>query len=460
MDRDAVHVPFVSSGSYPLRAGNAVQPLVDGEPAFRRICQAVEAAHKSVWVTVAFLERALQLPDGRGSFFDVLDRAFGRGLDVRALFWRCPEFEELEPGAHFSGTEEERAWLAGRDTRFLARWDRAHKLYCHHQKSWLIDAGEASEVSFVGGINLDQSSVSAPGHAAPGRQHVHDIYLELRGPSATDVHHNFVQRWNESSERCEAHGSWPLVTTEHDLAFPVRASAARGDVAAQIQRTVRRGLYRDGTATPGGRDFAIDGGDYSIRDQYLHAIAAARRSIYIEDQAIASIEVIDALDAALRREVAVAFLVPGNPNPGMSAALRDPGKPALRDALAALGQYPHFTLAAIATNPEPGAYRDVYVHSKIALIDDAWCTIGSTNIANRSFYGDTELNASIWHAATVRGLREELFAEHLGPDATDHDDRTALRLFATRARDNARRRGQHEALVGLAVAVDPATYAR
>ena len=33
-------IPFVQSGSYPLRAGNVVRPLIDGEPAFRRICEA------------------------------------------------------------------------------------------------------------------------------------------------------------------------------------------------------------------------------------------------------------------------------------------------------------------------------------------------------------------------------------------------------------------------------------
>ena len=32
MERDGAHVPFVSSGPYPIRAGNAVRPLVDGEP--------------------------------------------------------------------------------------------------------------------------------------------------------------------------------------------------------------------------------------------------------------------------------------------------------------------------------------------------------------------------------------------------------------------------------------------
>lgn len=43
----ASHIPFPAAGSYPARAGNAVTPLVDGVPAFRRIGAAVEAARHS-----------------------------------------------------------------------------------------------------------------------------------------------------------------------------------------------------------------------------------------------------------------------------------------------------------------------------------------------------------------------------------------------------------------------------
>ena len=78
MQRDGEHIPFVTSGSYPVRAGNAVEPLVDGEPAFRRICEAVERARHSVWVTVAFHESAFEFPDARGGLIDVLDRAQAR----------------------------------------------------------------------------------------------------------------------------------------------------------------------------------------------------------------------------------------------------------------------------------------------------------------------------------------------------------------------------------------------
>ncbi len=33
-----MHIPFATTGSYPVREGNLVRPLIDGVPAFRRIC--------------------------------------------------------------------------------------------------------------------------------------------------------------------------------------------------------------------------------------------------------------------------------------------------------------------------------------------------------------------------------------------------------------------------------------
>ncbi len=457
MERDAEHIPFVRSGSYPLRPGNAVRPLVDGEPAFRRICEAVESARKSVWVTVAFLQRDVQMPDGRGSFFDVLDRAKERGLDVRVIFWRHVQLAKFQPDSHFAGTEEERAWLAERGSTFLARWDQAHERYCQHQKSWLVDAGQPGEVAFVGGINLNQNSVVAPGHASPGG-HTHDVYVEVSGPAATDIQHNFVQRWNEASDRGEPDGLWPNALSQDSLPFPSEVSPARGDVPVQIQRTVRRGRYFDRTGTPGGEPFAIGDGEFAIMDQYLQAIDAARRTIYIEDQAIGAQQIVDALQAALDRSVDVVFLVPVDPNNEMAAARKLPETKPFWDSLAALGEHNHFALVGIASNRPGNDYQNVYVHAKIALIDDGWCTIGSANIGNRSFYGDTELNASFWHAETVRALRVELLHEHLGRDSSALDDRAALRLYRETALSNRDRRTCWEPLQGLAYAVDPAQY--
>lgn len=460
MERHANHVPFVESGSYPVRAGNAARPWVDGEPAFRRICEAVAKARKSVWVTIAFHEEDFRMPGGHGSLFDVLDRAHARGLDVRVIFWRHRELALANPGVHFAGTERDRAMLAERGSRFLARWDQAHGRYCQHQKSWLVDAGLPGEVAFVGGINLNTGSLAVPGHPPIGDHptNVHDVYLEIAGPAATDVHHNFVQRWNEASDRGEPDGLWPDARSQDDLSFPTALSGPAGDVVVQIQRTVRRERYTDGTPAPGARAFAIGEGEFSILDQYRAALGAARRTIYIEDQAIGSPEIVADLHDALERGVRVVFLVPLDPNEEMAQARKLEASRDFFAQLAALGRHEHFTLAGIAANRGPGRYQHVYVHAKIALVDDGWCTIGSTNIGNRSFFGDTELNASIWHEPTVRGLREALLHEHLGRDTSGLDDRSAFALYQEIARKNAARRASGQPLDGMALDLDPARY--
>ncbi len=455
----ADHVPFVTSGSYPRREANSVVPLVDGDAAFRSICSAVESARSSAWLTVAFYEADFEMPDGRGGLFDVLDRAQARGVDVRVIFWRHPQLEQLQAGVHFSGTAQEREALGARGSRWLARWDRAHGGYCQHQKSWLIDAGQPGEVAFVGGINLNRASVVAAGHAPTDHGNTHDVYVEIRGPSATDVHHNFVQRWNEASDRDHDDGCWPDAGSQSDLPFPDRLSEIAGEVPVQMQRTVRRDRYLDGTPPPGGVRFDIGAGEFSVVDQYLRAIDAARHTIYIEDQVIASPQVVDALHSALERGVAVTALVPGVPSEQLARKRGDADSEKFWDAFARLGAHDHFALVGIAANRPDGGYQDVYVHAKIALVDDAWCTIGSTNIANRSFYGDTELNASFWHGPTVRALRCELFLEHTGHDTTSLDERSAHEVYRTVARANAQRRAKDARLEGLACALDPSTYA-
>src|SRR5574341_266914 len=453
----ATHIPSVSSGPYPVRPGNFVRPLVDGEPAFRRICEAVEAARYSAWVTVAFIDRDVQMPDGCGSFFDVLDRAAHRGVDVRALFWRFePHGAPRVVESAFRGDDEERGWLARRGSRFFARWDH-NPGYCHHQKSWVVDAGHPSETAFVGGINLHSNSVVPPGHPYVEHQwgSTHDVYVEMRGPAATDVHHNFVQRWNEASERVYEHGAWG---GPDDLPFPSDVSAEAGEAAVQVTRTVRAGAYSIATPAPGGGQHAIADGDGSILDQYIAAIDSARETIYIENQAIGSPVIVDRLAAALDRGVDVTFLVPGRPHPDMTTARRNSASGAFFEQMDALGRHDNFLLAGIAGNKGAGMYHDIYVHAKIALVDDSWATIGSTNIANRSFYRDTELNASFWHPETVRALRVELLREHLGIDTAGLDSRDALRLYREISLANRARKENGEPLAGLAHALDPATY--
>ena len=139
-------------------------------------------------------------------------------------------------------------------------------------------------------------------------------------------------------------------------------------------------------------------------------------------------------------------------------ARRNPRARTFFESLSRLGRSDGFTLAAIASNREGGGYQEIYVHAKIAIGDDAWATIGSTNIAERSFHRDFELNVSFWHATTARTLRERLLKEHLDLDTSLLDGRTSLSRFWEIAFANRERRRKREPLDGLAYAVNAGEY--
>jgi cardiolipin synthase len=431
----AAYIPPTTSGPYPARPGNLVRPLIDGEETMRRIGEAIESARHSVWLTVAFYSDDFLLPDGRGPLFDVLDRAVASGLDVRLLIWR-PNPETAPSHRMFGGTPEQRALLARRGSRLKIRWDRAANVCCQHQKSWVIDAGQPSETSFVGGLNLTSVAMAR-----------HDVYVEVAGPSATDVQHNFVERWNEASERHAPDGNWACDATDQ-LPDPDGASGPRGPSTVQIQRMLDPSRYAPARV------------ERSILEQYQRSIDAARRTIYIENQAIPMPEIARSLVAAAERGVDIVLLVPAIPETYVYAARHDPQAAARFWGIETLGRHPNFTLAGIAEY-HAGGRRAAYVHTKMMLIDDAWTTIGSCNLHPFSLGGNSEMNASIWDSDVARALRCRLFAQHLGVDTRQMDDRAALRLFRDIACSNQRKMERRASdWKGLAFALSPKTYGR
>jgi cardiolipin synthase A/B len=421
LNQHSVEIPCALLASYPVRSGNTIRPFIDGEPAFRRVCEAIEAAKHSVWVTVTFMWATCQMPDGKGTPLDVLTRIAKSGMDVRIIFWRPdPETESLQTNA-FWGAPEHFDLLRKGASSLLIRWDRALPGYCQHQKSWLIDAGTATETVFLGGINLNPHSMVAPGHH--GADHNHDVYIELTGPATVDVHHNFVQRWNEASDRHQADGRWGA-GSENDLSFPTRVPDRNGSAIVQIQRTIPRGRYSNGHVTPLGVPYPIDTGERSNFDQYRAAIQAARRSIYIENQYVTVPAIVECLRQALERGVEIVAVVPA--------------EVVLSEAFANLAAFDHFTVAGLAGLGDDGKRNPVWIHSKLMLVDGEWGTVGSCNLHRYSLFGNSELNAAFWDRQTARAVLSELLYEHLDADISGLDDRAALQLFSRIARNNRR----------------------
>lgn len=454
------YIPPAPEASYPVRPGNRVRVLVDGNAAFGRIAEAVDRAEHSLWVTVAFLAADFRFPASGRSFFDLLDDAVRRGVDVRALFWRHnSETAKYEPDI-FSGNAENRTLLATRSSRFNARWDQAPGPGCHHQKSWVIDLGHPAETTFVGGMNLNPANLGSAAHRGDGdlAGAFHDVYVELTGPSAADVGHNFAQRWNGASERAEPNGTWGPLGSD-DLTFPASVSEPRGNSAVQIQRAIPPSLYEDGTPSPACSPFRIQCGERSIRDQYLQAIQAARSTIYIENQSLLASDVVRGIWDAVDRGVSVAITVPLDGERMIRTAREWPEYAELFATLADLGAKPNFTMAGLARVDGGKRRTPIHVHSKLMTVDDQFATIGSCNLRDRSFDRYTELNASIWDPQLVTALRTELFDEHLGQRTGHLRGRSALAQFRRVAQANrASARGGKGPWTGLTCRIDPAEY--
>ncbi len=439
-------------GPHPARTGNLVVPWVDGVPFYTRLAAALRAARTRVWAVVSFIEAAFRFPDGT-SWWDMLDECQARGVDVRVLFWRNPRFAKT---AHvFLGGPADRAFLAGRKTAWAARWDSsgADPAHCHHQKAFVVDADEPGACAFIGGMVLSNSTLASPGHHDGPEKH--DVMLELRGPVVHDAADNFVQRWNLGEHDPDA-PPWPDRARAAPLPAATHVPAPCGDVRVQLCRTLAPGRY------------GITAGEATIHAHYHRAFAAARRSIYIENQHPGEATLLRALADALARGVHVVMVVPGAPMPAIVraslevAALTHLGRAdehryaAAFHGLAALAAHPGFTLVALARGEPP---RDIYNHAKLCIVDGAWMTVGSANFVDLSLAPDhTELNASVWGRDVCLPLLRTLTNEHSDIDTRGLDDRAAIDALARVARASTTSLHHGGPLRGGCRALDPTRY--
>jgi phosphatidylserine/phosphatidylglycerophosphate/cardiolipin synthase-like enzyme len=81
----------------------------------------------------------------------------------------------------------------------------------------------------------------------------------------------------------------------------------------------------------------------------------------------------------------------------------------------------------VAPNSPPDNWMDVYVHSKLMIVDDVFTTLGSANVNTRSMQVDSELNICIEDPAVTRPLREHLFGMHAGAATGEEVSKTYIK---------------------------------
>lgn len=59
---------------------------------------------------------------------------------------------------------------------------------------------------------------------------------------------------------------------------------------------------------------------------------------------------------------------------------------------------------------DPKKWQEIYIHSKVTMINDVFLTMGSANINTRSMQGDTEMNLALEHGETVKKMRRAIWS--------------------------------------------------
>lgn len=72
------------------------------------------------------------------------------------------------------------------------------------------------------------------------------------------------------------------------------------------------------------------------------------------------------------------------------------------------------------------AYREIYIHSKLMLIDDVFVTLGSANLNQRSMSVDSEINIAATGEEGAEKLRERVFMLHSGGEINGSGGRVQM----------------------------------
>ena len=390
--------------------------LIDADAYFSAVRAAVRQARHSVFILGWDIDSRMRLapggagdgyPEALGDFLNALVEERPQ-LHVYILNWDFAMLYALErewPPAYKHGWRKRR--------RFYFHMDASHPVGAsHHQKVVVVD----DKLAFAGGIDLTRNRWDTSEHAPdqPLRRDIddkpygpfHDVQAMVDAEAAAALGELARERWTRAG--CKP-ALPPNKTKDGDDLWPTGVEPDLGDVEIGIARTEPE---RDG-----------GGGIHEIRQLYLDAIAAARHSLFFENQYFTSNVLHDALAARLAEDDApeVVVVSPQNQSGWLEQATMGHLRARIHQRLKAADQHGRYRMYC----PQLAGEQDgcLNVHSKVFAVDDHLFCVGSANMSNRSMTYDTECNLVIEahgdaaQQARIRiaiaGMRNRLLAEHL-----------------------------------------------
>lgn len=336
----------------PLLAGNTVTELRNGDAIFPAMLDAIAAAR----ATITFETYIYWSGDVGQQFATALAERARAGVKVFILLdWAgsvrmAPALiEKLETAGCVVLRYHAPHW--SHLTRFNNRT---------HRKILVIDG----RVGFSGGVGIGDNWTGD----AQDPDHWRDTHFRVEGPVVAQMQAVFMANWLKARGIVEHTGDF----------FP--ALVPVGDQRAQMFHS------------------SPEAGSENMRLMYLLSIAAARRTLLLEQAYFVPDElVIDALVAAAARGVRVEIILPGEQND--APKVRRAGR-------ARWGRL-------LAAGVKIYEYEPTTLHAKIMIVDGLWSSVGSANFDNRSFRLNDEANLNVYDAPFAAALTRTFAADLL-----------------------------------------------
>jgi len=381
--------------------GNQLDLLQGGDALFPRMCAGIDAAERDVWLATYIFHD----DPAATAVADALKRAAARGVAVHLVVDGFGSIATLpRVRAMFAGSAVQLEVFRPLDRWYS--WLQPGQLRRLHQKLCVCD----ESLAFVGGINLidDRHDMNHGWTDAPRL----DFAVAVQGPLAQSVHATARAMW----ARAHLASSW------REEARELVRSARPVKDALQLLRQLRT----EPTA-PDANPAEPMRAAFLVRDN-LRQRRAIERS-YVE--AIRH--------AQTRVDIAVPYFYPGK---GFRTALRGAAKRGVRVRLLLQGKI-DYRIAALAAQTLYAEmringvrifeYTPAFLHAKVALVDDDWATVGSSNIDPLSLLLNLEANVVVRDAGFAQALSarfEEAFA--VSAEVADPPMRAGLRGWAHR----------------------------
>jgi phosphatidylserine/phosphatidylglycerophosphate/cardiolipin synthase-like enzyme len=402
-----------------VRGGNKVTALIDGPETFRAMYEAIRNTDGAGFVYLLAWWLDIDLPllseDKTSTLRNLLAAASGRGVQIRIMVWKqVLNGEKNENAVAFINSLK-----TGHAVLDDYTWTRAAS---HHQKVLLVKTRQGL-VGFCGGIDINSDRVTYDQKKSPGSP-LHDVHCKIEGPSAYDLLNVFKQRWFGYG------GLIPGLHLDRTVGIGEKVPAKQGEHYVRIARTFNF-VGEHGSCRA----------NRSVLSTLINGIAAARRFIYIEDQYMINIEAARLLAKAIGNIqhltiLITHFRISDNPQ------IWDWQAQFVNELMKAPQAMSRVRIFVRTSHINPPLGHHAYVHAKTWVIDDELAVIGSANLDNRGWSGDSQANACIFDRPAsakkpsfAQRLRMRLWSEHLGvPETQLVDGLESASLWSDRKR--------------------------